>query len=246
MRKYKNSVAIPENRRLYTILQNMKKRCYDEGCDRYQDYGGRGIKICDDWLNSFDNFVDWAKDNGYQNDLTIDRIDNNGDYCPENCRWQTIKEQNMNKRTTFYAVYHGVKKPLKVWCDELDLPYDSVHNRITKIGMSVEEAFEKPFGEKSFAQLCREHNMKPGVVYDRVHKFGWTIEDALNTPSFGRGSNKCRATGNYGTAICKVCGKSFKKNNGKQCYCGEKCRKISLRKSFRETGLVIDGRSKRI
>ena len=86
--------------RLYRIWGCMKGRCYYECSKYYYNYGGRGIKICDEWLNSFQAFYDWAVANGYKDDLSIDRIDNNGNYEPSNCRWATREEQNANKRGT--------------------------------------------------------------------------------------------------------------------------------------------------
>ena len=87
------------NRRLASIYQGMKQRCYNTNRPNYQYYGGRGITICDEWLNSPQAFYDWAMANGYQENLTIDRIDNDGNYDPQNCQWVSMKEQATNKRT---------------------------------------------------------------------------------------------------------------------------------------------------
>ena len=89
--------------RLYGVYQNMKNRCYREQDKSYKNYGARGITICDEWLNNFQAFYDWAIINGYdkdakRGDCTIDRINVNGNYEPTNCRWITIAEQNKNKR----------------------------------------------------------------------------------------------------------------------------------------------------
>lgn len=95
--------------RLYDTYLCMKARCYKPSTTYYENYGGRGIKVCDEWLNSFETFYKWAMENGYKDNLTIERKDNNGDYCPENCTWITQAEQNRNRRTSHFVTYNGQK-----------------------------------------------------------------------------------------------------------------------------------------
>lgn len=239
MRKYRNATTLSkENHRLFGIRKGMIDRCCNPDSKRYMDYGGRGITICHEWMDDFDNFADWAKENGYELGLTIDRIDNNGNYEPHNCRWITKKEQNRNKRTNVMIEYHGETKPLIVWCEQLGLRYDPTHNRLEK-GWSVEDAFNTPLANESesFSAMCRRHGMSPSVVRDRVKRFGWTLEDALNTPCNGRGKMpRNLSDGYFGTATCRICGKTFTKHNSRMIYCGEKCRVYAkTHKSMRVT-----------
>ena len=85
------------NTRLYSIFRDMKRRCYNPNFSEFKAYGGKGIIICDEWLRNFQSFYDWAMTNGYQDDLTIDRINSSKIYSPDNCRWLTLEENSRNR-----------------------------------------------------------------------------------------------------------------------------------------------------
>lgn len=129
--------------RLYNIWHKIIQRCCDPKDSAFKHYGGRGITICDEWRNSFEAFRDWALLNGYSDELTIDRIDNNGNYEPSNCRWATNEIQANNKRTNRMITYDGKTQTVKQWADELGLNYYTLHSRITKRNWSIERALTK-------------------------------------------------------------------------------------------------------
>ena len=133
-----------EHTRLYGIWSDMRLRCYDEKNIAYHRYGGRGITICDEWKNDVKAFYDWATANGYKDSLTIDRIDNDGNYCPENCRWATVKEQASNRRSNILVTHNGKTQTMKEWANEVGIPYKVVWARVQKLGWSAERALTDP------------------------------------------------------------------------------------------------------
>lgn len=141
-RNKNNAIHQVSNKNIFRIWESMKDRCYNPNNKKYVDYGGRGIKICDEWL-VYQNFESWAVEAGYEKGLTIERIDFNKEYCPENCKWATWKEQQNNKRNNKYLEYKGRKQTLAQWCEELGLNYSRTKARINACGWSVEEAFER-------------------------------------------------------------------------------------------------------
>lgn len=130
------------NTRLHNIWCSMRQRCYNENSQAYGYYGSRGIVVCDEWKHDFMNFYNWAMDNGYKENLTIDRIDPNGNYEPSNCRWLTNKEQQRNKRNNKNFTYKGDTHCLSKWCEILGLNYKRVKNRINNCHWSIEQALE--------------------------------------------------------------------------------------------------------
>lgn len=131
----------PKYERLYRIWGAMRNRCDSPLNIHYNLYGGKGIKVCDEWYNWF-IFKDWALSHGYQDDLTIDRIDGNGNYEPSNCRWATVTEQANNVSTNKLLTYQGRTQTLAQWCDELNLDYFRTKARLNSCDYTVEEAFE--------------------------------------------------------------------------------------------------------
>lgn len=130
----------------------MKSRCYNEKDKRYNRYGGRGIKICKEWLDSYDEFEKWALENHYEESLSIDRIDNDGDYCPENCRFVTIKENNQNRCTSRFYTYKGETKNLMQWCTEFGMNYNTVKFRLIR-GWSFDRAISEPIIKRNREEL---------------------------------------------------------------------------------------------
>lgn len=121
----------------------MMQRCYDNNYKWYKDYGARGIKVCPEW-HDFISFSEWATSSGFTEGLSIDRIDVNGDYCPENCRWATTIEQANNKRNNIYLEYNGEKKTIAEWARFLNIPYHALYNRIYDLQWPIDKAITEP------------------------------------------------------------------------------------------------------
>ena len=141
--------------RLNSIYRTMKQRCCNPKRKDYKYYGARRITVCDEWLDSetknisrgfntkgWLNFQKWAFENGYAEGLTLDRIDVNKGYCPENCRWVSMKIQANNKKNNLNITYKGETKTLMQWCEKLNLVYNRIFKRIYIHKWSIEKAFE--------------------------------------------------------------------------------------------------------
>lgn len=129
--------------KLYKIYYSMINRCANESNKNYHNYGGRGIKICDEWANDFVIFYDWSIANGYKEHLSIDRIDVNGNYEPSNCRWATTKEQGNNKRTNINITYGGKTLNLSQWAKIFGVKYLPLYHRVATKGMEIDAAVEE-------------------------------------------------------------------------------------------------------
>jgi hypothetical protein len=132
--------------RLYRIWKNMRTRCNYAFGDHYHRYGGRGIKVCSIW-NSFNSFYVWALANGYSDELTLDRIDNDGDYCPENCRWVSRQRQSNNMSTNRILSLDGESKTTADWGRITGIPASTIYQRIFVLNWSIEEALNTSVGK---------------------------------------------------------------------------------------------------
>lgn len=126
--------------KIWKTWRAMRERCYVPCVGGYKNYGGRGIKVCDEWNASFENFMEWAYANGYKENLSLDRIDVNGNYEPNNCRWVTFLEQANNKRTSHFLEYNGEIKTITEWSRITGINKNTLLSRVTKYGWSVERA----------------------------------------------------------------------------------------------------------
>ena len=140
------------NTRLYNVWSDMKKRCYNTKNVDYKNYGGRGITVCDEWMD-FQNFYEWAIANGYdetapRGQCTIDRIDVDGCYEPENCRWVDRYIQMNNKRNNRILTYNGESHTLAEWCEIVNIPYNCLKSRLNKLHWSVEKTLTTPTRNK--------------------------------------------------------------------------------------------------
>lgn len=129
---HKGSIPKPHRKRLYGIYTKMIHRCFDKSNPGYKNYGGRGIQPCIEWIDNYDNFYDWAIKAGYTPGLTIERIDNNGPYSPENCRWATKREQTRNTRRNKFITYQGKTLCINDWAAALGIHRKTIASRLKR------------------------------------------------------------------------------------------------------------------
>ena len=124
--------------KLFGTWETMKSRCENPNREKYKDYGGRGISVCEDWHDA-KAFCEWALANGYKEGLQLDRINNDGNYEPSNCRWVTPKENSRNRRNTRYLTVNGETKSVAEWCETIDVSSFTVYWWIKKKGREYAE-----------------------------------------------------------------------------------------------------------
>lgn len=172
----KNKKEIMREHPLYSRWKSIKSRCYQRSCKDYSNYGGRGITMCDAWRYDFWEFANWAKDNGYEDGLTIDRIDNDKGYSPKNCRWIPRGDQNKNKRNI--QLYDGLTLP--DWCVEHGISYSRVSADLQH-GVPFDEAVKSAESKRKadeFVAACHARGVRPDKIKRRMEK-GLSFQDAV-------------------------------------------------------------------
>ena len=184
------------NTRLYRTWKHMKGRCNNPNDSRYKRYGARGIKVCEEWDSSYEEFKKWAVESGYRDDLTIERINVNGPYEPSNCCWISKSEQSKNKEETLYVTFNGEKLRLVEWAERLGVSYYTLHKRIKYLGFSPEQALSRAIVEHKYANAFfkfngEEHklvewakilNIPYDVLSRRIYELKQPIEKAFTKP----------------------------------------------------------------
>lgn len=148
--------GLSKHKHLAWVYHAIKQRCYNSNNKSYKDYGERGIKMCSDWLdehNGFKNFYNWAIEQGYDEtksgrEQSVDRINNDGNYDPDNCRITTNKVQHNNTSKNRYYSYNGKTQTLSQWAEEIGMKYTTLYARVINYGWSIECALETPVNNK--------------------------------------------------------------------------------------------------
>ena len=196
---------------IYGTWLGMHRRCEHTNYKGYSEYGGRGIEVCAEWTE-YSAFYDWSLENGWQKGLTLDRIDCNGNYSPDNCRWTDWKTQERNRRNTRRAEYAGIEMSLAAWAEFFHVEPQLFYNRY-RAGWDIERIVREPnnakYGTSDESRVCRskahskyftidgvtkstrewadEFGIDPNVIHMRIRR-GWTVEKAITAPLTGSGN----------------------------------------------------------
>ena len=176
--------------RLFSIWKGIIERVYNENSISYKYYGERGITICDEWKNDFFTFKNWALNNGYSENLTIDRIDVDGNYEPINCKWSTAKEQANNRTNTVLLTYNNLSLTINEWSEKMNLNPNTIRSRMDK-GWTVEEILTNPIkcepivlvynGEKKTVSEWSDYTGIDKSILKNRYSRGWSTEKILTT-----------------------------------------------------------------
>lgn len=147
--------------RLYSIWRNIKTRCYNPNTHNYENYGGKGITLNKGWFD-YNKFKEWAYSNGYEDNLTIDRVNNDKGYYPENCRWVDLKEQSRNRNISRYVTIRGHTKHAMEWCELYGMDYQTYIQRVTKLGWGDKEALETPKNNYRYKDEDKKYELFKG------------------------------------------------------------------------------------
>lgn len=183
--------------RLYKIWMGIKLRCCNKNHNTYKNYGAKGITICDEWIHDFSAFYDWSYKNGYNDGLTIDRIDNSKGYSPDNCRWATYPEQALNKSTNKHLTINGQTKTIKEWSDIYGIAQNAVYRRLDA-GWDGVTSLTTPLQERTndYADRLIEYNgethtalewskilkVNYNAFVERLFVYGWDVGRAFTEP----------------------------------------------------------------
>lgn len=175
----------------FHIWAAIKQRCHNEKCKAYKHYGGRGIKMCDEWFNSFERFYEDMGPRPNEN-LTVDRKDNNGNYCKENCQWVNMKVQQNNRRNNRVIEFNGKSQTLQEWSDELQIGKSTLRVRLDKYKWSIEKTLTTPVDQErlitfngktqTLAEWSRELKIKVTTLIGRLDVQKLSVEEAFTTP----------------------------------------------------------------
>lgn len=158
-------------KRLRAIWKGIKSRCFNKNRKNFMDYGGRGITLCKEWREDFKAFYEWSIANGYSDELSLDRIDNDGDYEPSNCRWATPKEQSNNTRRNHLITAYGKTLTMKQWSEETGVSYNTMKTRLRK-GKTGEDVV-RPVNKRTITARGETHTIREwaqitGVPYNTI------------------------------------------------------------------------------